>query len=137
MHSKRGFTTIGTGGGMSFSGKGLEMLSITFECDQNVNIKQARELIVECIRAYLNDINETKELKNYLNPFPFTCKNVNITIHFVDRRTQAFKNPPVLAMVGSLGENLSYWTNPNPHSPLREIQEETYEEACALWLKHH
>jgi len=53
-------------------GTGGQMMAMSFDYYQEVDLKTARELIVYDINEYLSVINGNNEIKPYLHEYPFT-----------------------------------------------------------------
>ena len=58
----------------------IQMMAMSFNYYEEVNLKTARELTIYVINEYLSAINSNKELRPYLHEYPFTAKNVEIRI---------------------------------------------------------
>ena len=130
MYLEKGLITVGSGGGVSDSGKGLRMLSVAFEAYQKFDVQQARNLLIECVEAYLIEINKTKELREYAQPFPFSFKNIEISVMFIDQKTQSFIKPPYLA-VASVSEGQVYFCT-YQNDLLNRVAEESYEKTLSF-----
>jgi len=127
MYITKGLVTIGTGGG----GVGkIKTIDVSFECYQEMNISQARKLLLECVGGFLVEINKTPELKQYSREFPFTFKNVNISIIFISIKTRNFIYSPLIASARIDEGNIMY--NIYHDEQLDTIKEETYEEALKI-----
>jgi hypothetical protein len=68
---------IGLGGGMM---KGVESLRMDFMSKKPFDVKTGRRLVVKCVREYLKNINDCKELTSYLINVPFTAKNIDVVL---------------------------------------------------------
>jgi hypothetical protein len=51
-----------------------------FHLYQEVDLKEARELLIYAVNEYLLDINNNEEVRPCLHEYPFTAKNVEIRI---------------------------------------------------------
>jgi hypothetical protein len=128
MKRKKGLIGIGLGGGSAGPGKGARMLSVTFECYQKVNIAQARMLLLECVQEFLDEINSKQELESCLSVFPFTYKNISISLLFTDKKSNGdFFQPPLIAAAGADEGEMHYVIARD--DSLERVKEETYEEA--------
>lgn len=127
MYETEGLINTGTGGG----GPGkLRMLSVSFDCYQKMDISQARKLLLECVDEFLAEINKTPEIAPYSREFPYTFKNVNIDILFIDKETRNFLSPPSIAAAGIKEGVLDYSIHQDER--LKFIKFETYEEALKI-----
>ena len=77
LKEQKNLYLIGTGGQMMDD---IQMMAMSFDYYQEVNLKTARELTIHAINEYLSAINNNKEVKPYLHEYPFTAKNVEIRI---------------------------------------------------------
>jgi len=103
----------------------IQMMAMSFDYYQEVNIKTARELIVPVINEYLSAINSNKEIRPYLHEYPFTAKNIEIRI-FVYNPDRSELSLEKIDCITSLNGMLKYYTRSNPR---QAICKETYEEA--------
>lgn len=103
----------------------IEMLAMSFNYYQEIDLNSARSLIIYSVNEYLSDINNNKEIKPYLSNYPFTSKNIEtrIFIYGPDRR----KLPPEkIGYISSRDGILRYYTRSDDDHP---ICTETYDEA--------
>ena len=97
----------GAGGGMP---EGIvDMLALSFDLKKALTIDEVRPILVDCIDTYLNVVNTDKELKPYLKNYPFTPKNIEISIFFRAPNGKSI-NDPYLCVAGSLCGKLIYST---------------------------
>ncbi len=68
---------IGTGAQMMNE---IEMLGVSFDYFNELDISTGRRLLVHCLQAYLQEINENKEIRKYLKNYPFTVNNIELRI---------------------------------------------------------
>lgn len=122
LKEKKNLVLIGTGGQMMYE---IEMLAMSFNYYQEVDLNSARDLIVYAIKEYLSDINNNQKIRPYLHEYPFTSKNVEIRIFIYgpDRR----KLPPEkIGYISSRKGILRYYIRKDDDHP---ICQETYDEA--------
>ena len=133
MWRDKGLEPIGAGGGGSgIPGKGAKMLSVTFRCYQAVDTTKARKLLIECVQELLTEINATKELESCLSVFPFTEKNVSVSLLFVDKSTGHFYKYPLLASGNMDRGKINYFIERDKNEFLEGSGDETYEEALKV-----
>ena len=113
---------IGTGGQMMDD---IQMMAMSFNYYQEVNLKTARELTIYVINEYLSAINSNKEVRPYLHEYPFTAKNVEIRI-FVYNPDRSELPLEKIYCIECINGGLEYYARSNPR---QAIYEETYEEA--------
>ena len=69
---------IGEGGGMMGS---IYMIGLSFQIHHPMDLKEGRERIVDCVEELLKNINKNEEIRPFLKNYPFTTKNVQVTIY--------------------------------------------------------
>ncbi len=77
LEKEKDLVCSGTGGQMMGD---IQVMDISFQYFHLVNLEEARELLVYVIRTFLKNINDNKEIRPYLHNYPFTTKNIEITI---------------------------------------------------------
>ena len=109
----------------------VKSFSLTYVSERKLNIDEARPLIVECIEDLLKDINDYKEIRPYLNDYPFTVKNLEFGIMFMKPNGDIIRDGH-LADVTSLNGKILYRIRPLNTNRFKKIYEETYEEALRI-----
>jgi hypothetical protein len=77
LKQEKDLCLIGTGGQMMNE---IEMLDMGFQYFHEVNLEEARQLIVYAADVYLDAINKNEKIRPYLKNYPFTAKNLEIKI---------------------------------------------------------
>lgn len=113
---------IGTGGRMM---NDIQMMAMSFNYYCEVDLKQARELIVFAINEYLANINNNQEIRPHLHEYPFNEKNVDIMI-FVYGPDRHKLPPEKIYCITSCNGVIKYYTRSDRDHP---ICKETYEQA--------
>lgn len=127
---KRGLKLTGIGGGEE-KGKAKD-IQICFRIDEIMDLTRSRKLIVDAIILFLEDINQNKEISNYLIVFPYTSKNVIVAI---DAKCPLIKERNYIASVSSNLGKIYYYTEDEEHMALVTVHEETFEEAQNILKK--
>lgn len=122
LKAQKNLYLIGTGGQMMDD---IQMMAMSFNYYQEVNLKTARELTIYAINEYLSAINNNKEVRPYLHEYPFTAKNVEIRI-FVYNPDRSELSLEKIYCIECINGDLEYYTRSNPR---QAIYEETYEQA--------
>lgn len=128
IKKKYGLRPFGTAAQMM--GK-IKMLGLSFRYNQPIQLKEARELLINAASELVREINSHEEIRPYLAHYPFTLKDVYFSIYVfsLDGRS-----PPSgsLAVVKLDEGSLVYKVHPEENSIiLVEILEESLEEALA------
>lgn len=125
LKEQKNLSLVGIGGKMM---NDIQAMDMSFEFYQEIDLIQARKLIVCVIYEYLSDINSSKELKPYLHEYPFTAKNIEIRIWIYnsDKSRLPAEN---IYYISSINGMLEYYIRSEPHQP---VYEETYEDALKI-----
>ena len=77
----KGLKLVGFGGAEDKENLGMtRQLSASFKINSELTVPIARKLIVEVTDEFLRMINADEKLRQYLSPYPFTAKNVDVAI---------------------------------------------------------
>jgi hypothetical protein len=101
------------------------MMAMSFQYFQEVDVQEARELVVYAIKEYLTDINNNEKVRPYLHEYPFTAKNVEIRIWIYNPDRSELPRDKV-CYTSSINGILEYYLSSDPY---QTFYEETYEEA--------
>ncbi len=120
---------VGSGGQMM---NGIEMLALKFEYAEEVDLPKARHLLITAVQTYLNQINQSKELRRYLKPYPFTANNINIGI-YVHKPDGSNVEKHKLYYISAIDGTLFYYRdNIIKNYPRILFYQESYEEAVKI-----
>ncbi len=125
LKEKKNLYLVGTGGGMM---NDIQMMAMSFHFYQEVDLKEARELVVYAINEYLLDINNNEEIRPYLHEYPFTAKNVEIHI-WIYKPDRHRLPPEKIYYISAIDGILDYYIRGLEEYSRQAICEETYEEA--------
>ena len=106
-------------------------MSIIFHLYQEVNLEEARNLLLYSTDKYLSNINSNEEIRPYLNNYPFTEENTEITIFFYNPDRSNLPQENIYCASSEDGKVFFYSRSLGLYRPLHE---ETYEEAKSLVL---
>lgn len=110
-----------------------EFLAMVFRLDRSISKNEARTVIIDCLEEYLNDVNNSTEIKPYLANGHFTENNLGITIFIYDSDGNDIFYPQ-LGLIEFRDNEITYITyDPeSKHCGYKTVETETYEEACAI-----
>ena len=128
IEKETGLRLCGTGGGMM---NHIRMMAMSFDCSHEIDIEQARELVLHCANEYLNAINSNEEIRPHLVQYPFMPKNVQIDI-FIHPSDQREIPTGSLVVVSTSYGMISYMVRGTGSERLKDVHEETYEEAVKI-----
>ena len=112
---------------------GVTHLSLDFSVSRDLTTEEARRLLVECVDAFLNNINSDKELRSLLVEYPFSPSRISLSLLTKGRKKDHEVVPGDLlrcslyrgtVVYSTLRERTSFITIDNEMD-----YEETYEEA--------
>lgn len=124
LEEEKKLRLVGTGGSMIDD---IQMMAMSFDYYQEVDLSTARELLVEVINAYLSAINDNETIRPHLHNYPFTAKNIQIRIwiHPPDQTKLPLNK---IFYISALDGILAYYLKVPEHS--REaLHTETFEKA--------
>lgn len=130
LKKEMGLECVGIGGGMMDV---IRCMTMSFHLDHEVSITEARRAVVGATEAYLHAINGSKRIRPYLKNYPFTQRDVGVTI-FVHKAKGMYVDPGKIACITARGSVVSYELyEPNPNgSMFKDFCEEPYEEALRI-----
>lgn len=117
---KEGATLFGTG---SVGPAELEQISLSYSCNKQVDVDQARELGMSFVDELVRITNNCRGIRPYLQVFPFDYKNVVVSIRF-----QKSPEGGVDSLLIGAGRVI-YITCDDHTGESRSFYEEPYEEA--------
>ena len=118
----------GAGGQMMHE---IQLLACSFNYYHEVDINQARELLLKAGNVFLKEINESEKIRPYLANYPFKPENIEIAI-FVYNSDGSDQSLEKLRVITLWKGVLSYKIGILDSQDFRtQIYEETYEEAMA------
>jgi len=104
----------------------IQVMFMSFNYYQEVDLKEARELIIYAVKEYLTAINDNQEVRPYLHDYPFTAKNVGIDIFFYNSDGSDLSPDKISCAQCSDGKIECYVYSAESFTMIRE---ESYEEA--------
>ncbi|MBA3814940.1 MAG: hypothetical protein H0X29_00140 [Parachlamydiaceae bacterium] len=128
------FQLCGYGGAMC---DGIKTINITFSSYQKVDIAQARLMIVQSIEKIRNAVNAQDDLKDYLIPYPFPTKGIEVSIMFLEGLDYikfgcVWLGTGGVSLVSQL-DGILFYSSYNPRTKMLERYfNEPYEEALAI-----
>ena len=123
---------IGSGGGSTDNKKRL--ISLSFIVPNRLTVDQGRKLIIEFSDLILKNVNNEK-LKDYLMTYPFTIKNLDISLFNTFEHEQSPTSYPNLFAVSTGKSGIYYFYG--KENGVSYIEEESYEEALQKLNANH
>ena len=116
----------GIGAGMMYQ---IRMLALSFNYYKEVDIEQARELLMTAGNVFLNIINSNEQIHPFLQNDPFRPENIEIRI-FIQKPKGIELPADRLTVVSLINGVLKYKITDSETEFLSIIYEENYEEAA-------
>jgi hypothetical protein len=115
----------GFGGGTSDK---IRMLALSFNYYKEIEIKEARELLMTAGNLFVNKINDNERVRPYLKNYPFMLKNIELRIFLQNKNGSEFGADKLSAI--SMIEGILEYDIRSPDTHLfTTIYTETFEEA--------
>jgi hypothetical protein len=131
LEKKYGMSPCGIGGGAKEDGIWLMALSFDRYGDP-LTEAEARKLIINCVDDFLEAVNNDEQLKPFLKEYPFTAKNLDLTIYNYDKG-QVLNYFPYIAIVTNSEGKVGFFTeNASTKYGYYTKKYETYDEAIAI-----
>jgi len=109
----------------------IRMLALSFRYYKEVDIEQARELLMTAGTLFLHTINSNEKILPYLQNNPFEPKNIQIRI-FLYKTNGSKPDLGKLTVVSMINGILEYDIRNSETERLTTVYEERFEEAAAL-----
>ncbi len=124
---------------MHQSGNGLEgwekveTMSILFQrFGDPLTEKEARKLIISCANDFIIAVNNNSLLKSLLKDYPFSSKNLDMTIINADKNHNDYFFPYITVVKNIRGKINFLTEDPSTKYGFHTDKSETYEEAVAI-----
>ena len=102
----------------------------TFFSLEKVNLQEARKILINSTKNLLHEINNNKEISNYLYSTPFTHRNLDLGISFFNKKGKhRYKN---YISGCAINGNTIYYKIAYPNGTFARIHEESYDEALKI-----
>ena len=125
LEEEKGLILIGIGGRMMHD---IQMMMMGFNYYHEVDIDNARHLLVDSVEEYLSAINASEEVRPYLHEYPFTAQNIEINIYFYKPDKHEVPLGKIMIAAAEKGKLIYYIDEPETYA-LKRICEEPYEDA--------
>ena len=126
LEKEKGVILVGRGGQMM---NDIQMMAMSFDLYHEVSLEEARELIVFSVEEYLKNINENKEIRQYLHEDPFTAKNIEIWLWLCNPDGSYLSSDKMSYILSSNGK-IEYFSESSNSCEL--LYKEDYEKAFKI-----
>ena len=114
----------------------IRMLALSFDYYKEVDIEQARELLMTAGNVFLNIINSNEQIRPFLQNDPFQSENIEIRI-FIQKPKGVELAPDRLTVVSLINGILEYDVRNPKTDRLETVYREKYEEVAAKLSAAH
>ena len=135
VEKKYSLTPSGIGG--SIKENKIQFITVHFCFKGNpVDIETGRKLLLPIVNDLLIFLNDKPEIRQNIQEYPFTSKNLDIAIFFYDFENKVISHP-YLNTISARKEEIGYFTR-DPHNRYKYELEmyEPYEEALKKVKQH-
>ena len=73
----------------------IEMIALSFQVEKELNLDEARKLIVSITNRYLEILNSDQVLRPLMVKYPFDQENIEVTLYFMDKSNQRIFYPKI------------------------------------------
>jgi hypothetical protein len=126
IKKEKNLQPCGSGGG---GVEKIRMLYLAFDYYKQIDVEEARELLIDAGNLFLKLINEDEQIRPYLQNYPFLPKNIEMAIFFKNPDGSEVDSGKLSILVLSKNEKLRYEINDPETNHLITIHSETYQEA--------
>jgi hypothetical protein len=127
LKMEKGLYPFGSGAEMMYQ---IKMLALAFQYYKEINIEEARELLISAGAVFLDIINNNEEIRPFLHNYPFNPENVEIEI--VLKKPDGSKlSSEKLCIITMADGMLKYKIDYPEKYTLLTIHKETYAEAIS------
>ena len=133
LGKKYKMSPAGIGGGGGPKEEGIWLISLVFDrYGEPLTENMARQLIVNCVDDFLEAVNNDKQLKPFLKEYPFTAKNLEVSIHNYDHNGYQIAEPFIVTVNMSRGKVGYYTVEKQDSLPFKTKKYESFDEAVAI-----
>ncbi len=129
LRAKKNLVACGEGSGMMGQ---IRMLAISFDYYNEVDIDQARDLLMTASTVFLRNINAKEKIRPLLQNYPFEAKNIEIRI-FLLKPDGSKPNIGNLSVASMVKGSVAYKVISPETKRLEIIYKETFDEALSKW----
>ncbi|MEI8124351.1 MAG: hypothetical protein WCG42_01190 [Parachlamydiaceae bacterium] len=120
---------IGVRGGMAGS---VNVIGLSFQILGPLSKEKLREILVDCVEEFLASINANEQIRPFLKNYPFTEKEIDITIFVVDASGRNVYDPDVLVATAFIGKIWYNTEDKDNEFKYKQEMEEDYQTALKI-----
>jgi hypothetical protein len=108
----------------------VNVLGAMFQIRGPLSKDELRQILVDCVQEYLQQLNSNEKIRPFLKNYPFLAEDINISILVVDKKGLCVKHP-AFCIVANSGKTVWFATN-EPGGAYKYEEEETFEESLKI-----
>ncbi len=112
----------------------VRMLGLDFQVIGPLTKEDIRRLLIKLVQEFLITVNTDEKIRTFLKKYPFTIKNISITL-FIDYANGQYVLDPEIGIAGISTAELNYKyldIDPETYINFKKVDQETYEEALDM-----
>ena len=133
LSKKHQMVLVGNSKGMM---KSVNLIGLIFEIHHRLDRINSRQMILDCAEEFLSAINSNEEIRPFLKNYPFTTKNLQLSIISVNPKGGYFYDPDITVVSIDESDYITFRTeepsNPNSY---KNRYKELYSEALSALKK--
>lgn len=114
-------------GGREVGGKVTD-LDVSFRAPEVLDLFRARELVIEVVNRFVNEVNSNKDVRKHLLNYPCTPQDLIVGIFSAYEGRQ----PASIVLVDCRNGSIVYYAEVGSLKPLIEVHSESFEEAVSI-----
>ena len=111
----------------------VEKINLSLCTKKRLNVDEARQLFIPLIEKLLSKINTDTNIKPYLHNYPFTSKNLCISLRLEEKNGKKVERPYIADVRLMFGMVFYSVEDLNDDMLFEHVHEETYEEALKIY----
>lgn len=119
----------GVTGGMAGS---VNVIGLSFQILGPLSKEKLREILVDCVEEFLAPINTSEKIRPYLKNYPFTEKEIEITIFVVDASGRNLYDPEIVVATAFNGKIWYYTEDKDNEFGYKQKIQENYQTALKI-----
>ena len=132
LSKKHQMDLIGVGGGMMGS---VYMIGLHFQVHHPLDQNEARERLVDCVDELLTAVNSNEEIRPFLKNYPFTTKNVQVSIISVSPDGRTVFDPFITVVAIHESDYITFRTKEPQRLSYKNSYKELYSDALTMLRK--
>jgi len=117
---------------IGFGKAGRKTLSLSFQIRRPLEKKEARTILVDSVQEFFKDVNHDEKIRQYLDVYPFSAKNIEVLIFIHKPDGSNFYHPNLSVVSASEGEIVYSTDDPENENRYKSEETESFEDAVKI-----